>query len=309
MNYEIEELIPLVGELAEKYTAFESTSISYEKAEQLMGAVVYCIQEAERPEYHLKGKETGESEYHLKGKDAGGPEYHLKGRDAGGPESNVGILSGNLTARQAYEIGAGYVEQKARRALKLYHEILPGFCAYGNRCLKDTFEKGFPEFFRFYDMKFEPQNTILTLDYPVLKDLSASEGIDRIYEYLCCLRLEQRFLEGFPEGLVQEILEKNNDMYEELIENICETVFCTLLAHMLIRKPWTGQAFTEADRKQFRKIGGEYDLTRLRKLLWEYAEQFYRNDSEEKEELREYFGKAVEELAIRLKHLEPEDEK
>lgn len=43
MEYTMEELVPVVGKLAEKYTAYESTSITYEKAEQLMGAVLYCI--------------------------------------------------------------------------------------------------------------------------------------------------------------------------------------------------------------------------------------------------------------------------
>ena len=43
MNYEMEELVPLVGKLEEKYTGHESTSITYEKAEQLMEAVIYCI--------------------------------------------------------------------------------------------------------------------------------------------------------------------------------------------------------------------------------------------------------------------------
>ena len=45
MDYEMEELVPIVGKLAEKYTANESTSITYEKAEQLMGAILYCIHE------------------------------------------------------------------------------------------------------------------------------------------------------------------------------------------------------------------------------------------------------------------------
>lgn len=47
MGYEIEELVPIVGKLAEKYTSKESTSITYEKAQQLMEAVLYCIHEAE----------------------------------------------------------------------------------------------------------------------------------------------------------------------------------------------------------------------------------------------------------------------
>lgn len=45
MDYDMEELVPVVGKLAETYMAHESTSITYEKAEQLMGTVSYCIHE------------------------------------------------------------------------------------------------------------------------------------------------------------------------------------------------------------------------------------------------------------------------
>jgi hypothetical protein len=47
MNYEISELIPIVAELTDLYTSKESTSITYEKANQLMEAVLFCIQENE----------------------------------------------------------------------------------------------------------------------------------------------------------------------------------------------------------------------------------------------------------------------
>lgn len=39
MDYKMEELVSVAGKLAEKYTSFENTSVTYEKAEQLMGAV------------------------------------------------------------------------------------------------------------------------------------------------------------------------------------------------------------------------------------------------------------------------------
>ena len=52
VKYEMEDLIPLVGYLAQKYTSGESTSVTYEKAEQLMEAVLYCIREAERETEH-----------------------------------------------------------------------------------------------------------------------------------------------------------------------------------------------------------------------------------------------------------------
>lgn len=41
MDYEIEELLPLVSELAQKYSGYESTSITYEKAQTLMAQ--FCI--------------------------------------------------------------------------------------------------------------------------------------------------------------------------------------------------------------------------------------------------------------------------
>lgn len=195
MHYEMEELVPIVARLAEEYTAFESTSIPYEKAEQLMGAVLYCIHETAWSGKHLPVSEE------------------------------------KLSARQAYEAGRICVEEKAKQALALYHEILPGFVSFGNRCLEETFTKGIPEFFRWYDIKFNPQDTILTLDYPVLKDISGLTGIDKIYEFLKCIRLEQKFLQSFPEEYIMGILEKyakrihaDLDVSQDLVENICEIV-------------------------------------------------------------------------------------
>lgn len=141
MDYEMEELVPIVGKLAEKYTANESTSITYEKAEQLMGAILYCIHELKE----ING--------------------------------NLLALSEKIPAQKAYEIGAAYVKEKTEKALNLYNRIMPGFYHYENQCLYDTFVKGIPEFFKWYDIQFEPQNTILTLDYPVLKDISGYAGI------------------------------------------------------------------------------------------------------------------------------------
>ena len=140
MDYEMEELVPIVGKLAEKYTSHESTSITYEKAEQLMGAVLYCI--------HELWESSG----------------------------NAPSLNKKLSAQRAYEMGAAYVREKTGKALDLYNRILPEFCHYENKCLYDIFVKGIPEFFKWYDIQFEPQNTILTLDYPLLKDIS---------EYIC----------------------------------------------------------------------------------------------------------------------------
>ena len=60
MDYEMEELVPIVGKLAEKYTANESTSITYEKAEQLMGAVLYCRKTVEIRRLQIKNYQRKE---------------------------------------------------------------------------------------------------------------------------------------------------------------------------------------------------------------------------------------------------------
>ena len=106
---------------------------------------------------------------------------------------------------------------------------ITGFCRnfvhYENKCLYDTFVKGIPEFFKWYDVQFEPQNTILTLDYPLLKDISEYTGIDKIFEFIKAIGLEQKFLKLFPAGYVINILSKDNRNWQESMDNICEIVF------------------------------------------------------------------------------------
>lgn len=64
----------------------------------------------------------------------------------------------------------------------------------------------------------------MTLDYPVLKDISGYTGIDRIYEFLKCIDWEQKFLRKFSKEDVLGILSEYNRDYREMIENICEPV-------------------------------------------------------------------------------------
>lgn len=217
MHFEMEELVPIVAKLAGEYTSFESTSIPYEKAQQLMEAVLYCIHEAELVE---------------------AAENVSAAEDVGETRSHLPVSKEKTSARQAYHTGKNCVEQKTKQALNLYHAILPEFVSCGNRCLYETFTKGLPEFFRWYDVKFAPQNTIVTLDYPILKDISGLTGIDKIYEFLQCISLEQKFLQKFPEEYVTEILEQYakkvsgaQDTGRELAENICDCDYSPFHCH------------------------------------------------------------------------------
>lgn len=188
MNFEMEELLPIVSELVRKYTSNESTSVSYEKARQLMRAVTFCIEEAEKTD-----------------------------------TTELAALE-QQSAKELYQRGYELVCKKTKKALELYHQIMEQFSSYRNQALYDTVVKGLPEFFRYYDPKFQPQNRILTLDYPTLRNVEDLEGIDAIYQYLIYIQKEQEFLAEFSEEYVEEALLDYHDNYEELFINIPSVV-------------------------------------------------------------------------------------
>lgn len=265
MDYEMEELVPIVGKLAEKYTAHESTSITYEKAEQLMGAVLYCIHEVK--------------------------------------EINGNLLVSNekIAAQKAYEMGMAYVKEKTEKALGMYNKIMPGFYYYENQCLYDTFVKGIPEFFKWYDIQFEPQNTILTLDYPLLKDISEYTGIDKIFEFVTSIGLEQKFFKLFSVGDVTNILSRINRNWKESMDNICETVLTYVSGHILTGKTLTVFELEEGDYLYLQKLFIQAALEDIEKRLEAALEIFIKNYYEGDRELLNYLSSAVSGIAVRLK--------
>ena len=266
MEYEIEELVPIVATLAEKYTSKESSSITYEKAQQLMEAVLYCICEA------------GQTE-----------QYSLR-------------KAGEFSAQQMYEIGSVCVEEKVKKALRLYNEMISEFSSYENECLYDTVVKGLPEFFKWYDFHYEPQNTILTLDYSILKDISEYTGIDKIFEFILCIRLEQKFLSRFSEAFVIKMLSKNNGQYRQMVDNICEIVLMVLIAHIMLGKPLFELCFELEDYRYMQELllrEDRYDLEKkLKNSIEVLVKEYYDNDKE----LLEYLSKAVSNITVRLRN-------
>ena len=266
MDYEMEELVPIVGKLAEKYTSHESTSITYEKAEQLMGAVLYCI--------HELWESSG----------------------------NAPSLNKKLSAQRAYEMGAAYVREKTGKALDLYNRILPEFCHYENKCLYDTFVKGIPEFFKWYDIQFEPQNTILTLDYPLLKDISEYTGIDKIFEFIKSIGLEQKFLKLFPAGYVINILSKDNRNWQESMDNICEIVFTHVIGHIMLGKSLTVIELKDNDYFYMQEMFEQTALEDIKKHLEVALEIFIKNYYENDRELLNYLSDSIGGIVVRLKN-------
>lgn len=263
--YTMEELIPLVAKLAEQYTGYESTSISYEKAGQLMEAVLYCIKEGEFSE-------------------------------------KKNAIQSKRNAKEAYEFGYQQVLKKVYSLKELYHSVLLKFDSYGNRCLQDTIVKGIPEFFKWYDIKYAPQDTILTLDYPILIDIGASSGVDALYQYVKCVSLEQSFLEKFPKEYVEHVLEEYSEEGGELIENISSIVLQNTLFHMLLKKPLQEKNFSGEEYDKLEKEVSGYFKEDLERKMMLIVEEVMEGKKEEGHRILEYFRQEIENIAVRVQH-------
>ena len=273
-KFEMEELIPIVAELTEKYTSKESTSVSYNTAKQLMNAVIYCTNEIDMDYNELDFKES---------------DYNA-----------VKTMAENHNAKVAYRTGYELVIKKVLRTKALFEEIALDFNAYRNRAYYETVMKGMPAFFLYYDPKFNPQNHILTLDYPTMKSVQNSCGIDAIYEYLSYTKLEQEFLKVFPEKYITTLLSCYHADYEELFINIGSIVLRNILVCMIVEKNITSHIFEKNDAdvlKNFIENSSQEVLEmKLCKLIRILVNQGYHHS----EQLYEYLKEDVKNIVVEL---------
>ncbi len=263
ITFEMEELVPIVAQLTERFTGYESTSVTYEKAEQLMGAVLYSIHEFEQ----TKGS---------------------------------GLVAEGFTAQEAYTQGCGLLKAKMEQTLEQYNQQILHFDAFENLCLKDLIYQGIPEFFKWYDPIYNPQNTILTLDYPLMTSLGGVCGIDAISQYLNYIWMEQQFLGKLQREYIIAVLEAYHPQHEELIENLCSIVFTNLMGHMLLQKPLQDGYFQSEDYERLLDLLHGYD--NIYPLLKKIAETFFAQYFSENQEILQYFLPEISNLAVRLQH-------
>lgn len=263
MDYQMEELLPIVSELAQKYAGYESTSITYEKAQSLMEAVLFCLSE-----YNSSAKES--------------------------------LVQKDISVKEQYNIGAKLLSEKVENIRKIFNEISFQFEDFGVKCLYDTVQKGIPQFLKWYDIKFCPQNTILTLDYPLLIDCSSLTGADAVYKYIWAIQTEQIFLGKFDRNYVMLVLEKYNSEYRDMIENICSIVLTNIIGHIAIKKPFNDIDFLYGEYLQLSKIFAGKSIPDIenvvKDLIKKIVSQFYENDMD----MLEYLCYETNNIAVRI---------
>lgn len=185
-DYSPEELFPLLGRISRRYTSNESSSISYAKAQQLMGSILYCI--------------NGIYE-----------------------DATLSTFS-PPSASFAYKTGFQKRMKKIEKAKQIYQQILNGYLPIENEFCDDTLLHGIPIFFERYNLEFHAQDHLLTLDYPLHKYFEGLTGIDLIYAYLLCFLEEQNTVSRYPLPVIQQVLKEYHPDYKSLPVNIYSVI-------------------------------------------------------------------------------------
>lgn len=276
MKYGITDLLPLVTELSEKYNGKATTSVTYETAQQLLGAVLYCLSEQEN--------------------------YGNSGRiNQSGTEKACLADAETVTVREVYRRGYQLVLNRVEEARVLYNEIMEGFQSYGNRCYEETLCQGIPEFFKWYDARFRPQDHRITLDYPVRIPMEQFQGIDAVFAYLQCISAEQKFLGRLKKTYVSELLQSDSFDHREMIENVPYLVWKKFLAALLAGAPLRAVHLTEEDYERIAsnvRAAAENLTECLEDHMNTVIEQHYGND----ETLRKYFCGMAADIAAELRN-------
>lgn len=269
MKYSQEELLPVVAKLAARYTSNESTSISYDKARQLMGAVIYCIEEYENAATGL--------------------------RDLVAAHTTV---SADTAYRQGYDL----LVEKVKKIQQEYNLMMKEFQYYGNRCCYDTFQKGMPEFFLYYDARFHPMNHILTLDYPVLVSLEPRCGADLMEVYVRSAYLEQSFLQKLPAKYILHVLSAYSGDYEELIINIASIVIRNVLGCRIAGKSIDLNGYSPDEMERLKLFISEKTGEGLEEQLKKYIDELMDFAYDGNEELGNYLKEDMRNFSFELQH-------
>lgn len=262
-GYTMEELIPIVAKLADKYTSKESTSISYERAQQLMEAVIYCIE-------HCSG------------------ERKLISRD-----------EERLAAATAYQRGYENLISKVKKTQESYNEMILHFHAYGNENYHDTVTKALPGFFRYYDVRFAPQESLITMDYPVLCPIIGKTGIGAIEKYVEYICLEQKFMGALPDEYVQQVLYRFQADYRKQFYNICNIVLRHILGHMMLGKGFE-QAPMKSDYEMLSEIILKHDVEWIEEMLMKHLHSLIQEKYNGDEAMEKYLQADIKNAATDL---------
>lgn len=198
------QLFNLLREVTLKYTSGDSSSVTVERANQLLANISYKI------------------------------GLCLKGQR--GVEEAVFLLK-ECPAAILYQKGEGIAKRRvvlARRLLDKTREIQ---MTTKNIAYHDTLGEGLQEFFYYYDYRFEANMSPGMVDYPLNMKHPELSGIEFVHEYLQGFYMENQFCMNFDTKVQENIFRGYDKGYDELLINLFEHTLANALGCTLCHKP------------------------------------------------------------------------
>ena len=166
------QIMALLAESIVKYTGGDSTSVRTETAQRIMMSVLYTL------------------------------DAFLK--NLGPPEDAVAfIIAGSI--KEIYAGGLELLEAAFADTKQMYQEVVQNKLGIPNAAYQLTIDD-LDRFFSHYDMRFNAQDTIASIDYPLLFDDQEVQGVFYIKQYLEKLALETEFCRLFSTQDINKLL-------------------------------------------------------------------------------------------------------
>lgn len=248
---------------AEKYNGFDSTSMTVEKAQDLLASIVYSLSLVI-------------------------------------DQSN---LSAEAIIQQDFSTLLGQaqtiLETKWKALYSVWNEICLEAPEINNFYYISTL-KEIGIFFKKYDFHYEAHRVPCNIDYPLIKAIPDNlKGINYIEAYLKSIRIENQYVKKYAHENVLELLQEMASEYEENYFNFCECVFVNALGKEMVS---SGKDSLFIDEEELHRFSAEYigkTAEEINEILEKSAVSIFRKIGFDENNLP-YFSDVISSLALRI---------
>ena len=212
----------ILKDLIMRYTKGESTSVTVEKAEKLIIGIWYTI------DAYMKTFE------------------------------NLEIAIDTLKKEEIsyiYERGKGVLKEDFKITEKLYEKTLKNQICTDLMAYNTTLS-GIENFFKYYDLEFEPDENAADIDYPLIFDDWDMVGLYYMKNYLWNLYVENEICNKFDNKDIHKILKTYGDIYKidyrDLLINIFEMTINNAVFSILCNSN-----SLEIEKEEFEKLNND----------------------------------------------------
>jgi hypothetical protein len=219
------QLMTLLKESIMRYTKGESTSVKVETAQSILLSILYSIDACIS--------------------------------NSNNPEDAISILKENNIV-ELYEKGLIIVSSSLEETKLLYEKVKNKKLHIPLKAYQATIDEALPGFFKNYDLMFKAQDTMASIDYPLLFDDMRIKGIFYIKQYLEKLEIETQFCSLFAIEDIEKVLFNYGKIYDLDYREALINVFEVLLTNSI----FSALSSNNADKLSITKY--QYEILRER---------------------------------------------